>query len=113
MPFVTIDTNVKVNVTDTMLEEVTDIIVKTLHKPENAVTVKINTGVVMAFGGSRKTPGALIEVKSIGYSDKKEVLAQQFLDFAQTYFNAEGQFVGIHFVDMKANDVSHNGVLMG
>ncbi len=113
MPFVTIDTNVKTTVTDAMLKEVTDMIVKTLNKPESAVTVKINTGMDITFGGSRKNLGALIEVKSIGYGDKKADLAKQLLDFAQMHFNAEGPLVGIHFVDMPANAVSHNGKLMG
>ena len=50
---------------------------------------------------------------SIGYGDKKPELAKQLTDFAVRHFKARGLFVGIHFVDMPAANVSHDGMLMG
>ena len=92
MPFITIDTNARTEVTAEMLDELSEIAVRVLNKPKNYVTVKIN---------------------SIGFGDKKAELARQLKDFAVRRFGAEGLFVGIHFADMPAANVSHDGKLMG
>lgn len=113
MPFITIDTNADINVTPQLLDELSNIAVTVLNKPKNYVTVKINAGKAMLFGGSAENIGALAEFKSIGFGDKKPELAKQLTDFAVRHFKAQGLFVGIHFVDMPAGNVSHDGMLMG
>jgi len=113
MPYVTIDTNADIKVTPQMLDELSNIAVTVLNKPKNYVTVKINSGKTMLFGDSFDNIGALIEFKSIGYGDKKPVLAGRLTDFAKKHFKAQGLFVGIHFADMPATNVSHDGNLMG
>ena len=96
-----------------MLEEASGLVASTLNKPENYVIVKINAGKAMACGGHAHRLGALIEMKSVGYGDKKAELAKKLTDFAVKYFKAEGPLVGIHFVDMPPANVAHNGRLMG
>jgi len=113
MPFITIDTNANVDVTSQLLDELSNIAVTVLNKPKNYVTVKINSGKAMLFGDSSENIGALVEFKSIGYGDKKPELAKQLTDFAVRHFKARGLFVGIHFVDMPAANVSHDGMLIG
>lgn len=113
MPFITMDTNADVTVTPEMLDELSNIAVTVLNKPKNYVTVKINSGKNMLFGGDIKNIGALAEFKSIGFGDKKAELAKQLTDFAIRRFQAQGPFVGIHFVDMPAGNVTHDGKLMG
>ena len=107
MPFITIDTNARTEVTAEMLDELSEIAVRVLNKPKNYVTVKI------LFGDTTENIGALVEFKSIGFGDKKAELARQLKDFAVRRFGAEGLFVGIHFADMPAANVSHDGKLMG
>lgn len=113
MPFITIDTNAEVKVTPDMLNELGAMAAEVLSKPRDYVTVKINSGKQMMFGPSMGNIGALVEFKSIGYGDKKPVLAEKIKEFAVTRFNAEGLYVGIHFVDMPAANASHDGKLMG
>ncbi len=113
MPFITIDTNARTEVTAEMLDELSEIAVRVLNKPKNYVTVKINSGVAILFGDTTENIGALVEFKSIGFGDKKAELARQLKDFAVRRFGAEGLFVGIHFADMPAANVSHDGKLMG
>lgn len=113
MPFLTIDTNAEITVTPAMLDELSELAVNILKKPKKYVTVKINSGKIMLFGDSMENIGALVEIKSIGYGDTKPELAEQIKNFAVRNFNAEGLYVGIHFVDMPAANVSHDGKLMG
>lgn len=113
MPFITIDTNARTEVTAEMLDELSEIAVRVLNKPKNYVTVKINSGRQFCLGIRRKNSGQLVEFKSIGFGDKKAELARQLKDFAVRRFGAEGLFVGIHFADMPAANVSHDGKLMG
>lgn len=113
MPFITVDTNADVKITPDMLNELGALAAETLGKPRDYVTVKINSGMTMMFGPSMGNIGALVEFKSIGYGDKKPVLAEKIKEFAAKRFNAQGLFVGIHFVDMPAANVSHDGKLMG
>ena len=82
MPFITIDTNARTEVTAEMLDELSEIAVRVLNKPKNYVTVKINSGVAILFGGTTENIGALVEFKSIGFGDKKAELARQLKDFA-------------------------------
>lgn len=57
MPFITIDTNARTEVTAEMLDELSEIAVRVLNKPKNYVTVKINIGAAILFGIRRKTSG--------------------------------------------------------
>ncbi len=111
MPYLTIDTNAKIKVSAEILEDAVSLVSETLGKPKNYVIVKINTDKDLIAGETIENIGALIEMKSIGFGDKKALLAQKLTDFAVQRFGAEGRYVGIHFLDMPANDVAHNGML--
>lgn len=112
MPFITIDTNSRIPANVEMLAEVMEKAAKILNKPEDAFVIKINTGKLLLCGPDKKTTGALIEVKSIGFNGKIPELASALTQFAVKHFNAAPKFVGIHFVDMPATNVSHNGQTM-
>lgn len=114
MPYLTIETNAATPVTPVILSEASHLIATVLNKPEGYVIVRIESGKTMIFGGETSKIGALIEMESIGYpSGKKAELAQALTDLAVKYFNAEPMLVGIHFADMKTDEVSHGGRLMG
>ena len=113
MPFIVVNTNADVKVSEDMLNDFSDVAVKVLGKQKNYVSVLINTKQNMLFGDSLQNIGALIEFKSIGLGDKREVLAEKLKNLAMDYFDAQGLFVGIEFVDMSAQNVSHDGKLMG
>ena len=89
MPFITIDTNARTEVTAEMLDELSEIAVRVLNKPKNYVTVKINSGAAILFGDTTENIGALVEFKSIGFGDKKAELARQLKDFAVRRFGAK------------------------
>ncbi len=114
MPYLTIETNASTPVTAEMLEEAAALVATTLGKPVSYVITRIESAKPMSFGGKADNPGALIEMESIGYpSGKKAELAQKLTDFSVRHFHAEPMFVGIHFADMKPDEVSHGGNLMG
>ena len=113
MPYLTIDTNADVAVTDAMLSEASSLVASTLGKPISYVVVKIDSSRPMAFGGRAETPGALIEMRSIGYGNKKSELAEKLTAFAGNHFNADAANVAIHFIDMPADSAAQGGHLFG
>ena len=113
MPFIIVNTNADVKVSEDMLNDFSDVAAHVLGKQKNYISVMINTKQKMLFGDSLQNVGALIEFKSIGFGNKRPVLAEKLKKLAMDYFGAQGLFVGIEFVDMKPCDVSHDGKLMG
>ncbi len=112
MPFIVINTNADVKVSEEMLNDFSNLAVEVLGKQKNYISVMINTKQKILFGDSLQNIGALIEFKSIGFGDKRLVLAEKIKELAIRYFDAQGLFVGIEFVDMSAQNVSHDGKLM-
>lgn len=94
-----------------MLEDAVSLVAETLGKPKSYVIVQINTGKDLIAGEAVENVGALIEMKSVGFGNKKAALAQKLTDFAVQRLGVEGRYVGIHFLDMPANDVAQNGML--
>ncbi len=113
MPFIIVNTNAEIQVSENMLNDFSNLAADVLGKQKNYISVLINTKQKMLFGDSLQNVGALIEFKSIGFGDKRPVLAEKLKKLAMDYFGAQGLFVGIEFVDMKPCDVSHDGKLMG
>ncbi len=113
MPYITIDTNAKIKVQPEMLENLTDLVAVTLGKPKKYIISKINTGKDMMFGDDMSNIGALIEMKSIGFGGKEDILAQKLTDFAKDNFRADQEYVGIQLQDMPAHNVACGGKLLG
>lgn len=113
MPFIIVNTNADVEVSQNMLDDFSNLAVEVLGKQKNFISVMINPKQKMLFGESLQNIGALVEFKSIGFGDKRPLLAAKIKELAVKHFNAQGLFVGIEFVDMSAQNVSHDGKLMG
>ncbi len=111
MPFITISTNTE-NKNDNLCAEVAHLVAENLGKPIDYVVARICCGQDMAFGGTNKNKGALIEIKSVGFSDKA-LLARKLTDVVVQHLKVEARFVNIEFVNLKAEDVSVNGGLLG
>ena len=112
MPYITIDTNSDKAAAKEMLTEAVNLVAGILNKPKEFVIVKINNNKIMSAGEDPAKICALIEVKSIGYGGKIQDLARELTNFAIRHFGAEGKLVGMHFADMPATNVAHDGRTM-
>lgn len=113
MPYLTIDTNANTEISAEILDKAADLISDVLGKPKEYIVVKINANVPMIFGGNTDNVGALVEMKSIGFGNKKADLAQRLTEFAEKYLKANGRYVCIHFLNMDFSDAAQNGRLFG
>lgn len=113
MPFLTIHTNAKINDTALLTEEMAKIVAQELGKPLNYVVVALDSNPAMAFNGSEKNLGALLEMKSIGFGNKKAALAEVLTTFMLVNSDVEVQLVNIEFVDLSAENVAIGGSLLG
>ncbi len=112
MPFLTIHTNCKPQNADMFLQDSAQFVASELHKPISYVIVTFDYQPQMIFGGDKEIKSALVEMKSIGFADKKS-LAQKLTDFLAKELDAEEDFINIHFIDMPAKDLSIGGNLLG
>ena len=111
MPFVTVKTNGfshDVNVSEKLANAVADV----LGKPVSYVCAEVKYSDNLAFGGSKQTKGAWIELASIGFRNKQAVV-DVLTDFAVENFGAEREFICIALNDLSASDVAHGGHLFG
>ena len=111
MPFVTLRTNGfsnDVNVSEKLANAVADV----LGKPVSYVCAEVKYSENLAFGGSKQTKGAWIDVASIGFRNKSSVV-EVLTDFAVENFDVEREFVCIALTDLSASDVAHGGHLFG
>ncbi len=112
MPFLTIHTNCKVQNSEMFLQDAAQFVASELHKPISFVIVTLDYQPQMIFGGDKEIKSALVEMKSIGFADKKS-LAKKLTDFLAKEIDAKERFVNIYFIDMPAQDLSINGSLLG
>lgn len=111
MPFLTIYSNGAGNDAD-LLADAAALVAEKLGKPLRYVVVNLQMNPAMAFDGSPQNKGALIEMKSIGFGNKHP-LVEALTDFAIERLKVNRELVNIQFVDMPANTVAINGVLLG
>ena len=111
MPFLTIYSN-GVCANPNFAADAAQEVAKELGKPIQYVVVNVVMNPAMAFNGSAKNKGALIEMKSIGFRDKT-ALCKILTDLAVADLNVEREYVNIQFVDMPANTVAVGGALLG
>lgn len=111
MPFLTIYSN-GVCTNPNFAADAANVVAKELGKPIQYVVVNVVMNPAMAFNGSAKNKGALIEMKSIGFRDKM-ALCKILTDLAVAELNVEKEYVNIQFVDMPANTVAVGSSLLG
>ena len=112
MPFLTIHSNCKPQNIELFLQDAAQFVASELHKPISYVIVTFDYQPQMIFGGDKEIKSALVEMKSIGFADKKS-LAQNLNDFLAKELDAEADFINIHFIDMSVKDLSIGGNLLG
>lgn len=112
MPFLTIHSNCKPQNVELFLQDAAQFVATELQKPLSYVIVTFDYQPQMIFGGDKEIKSALVEIKSIGFADKK-YLAHHLTDFLAKELNAETDFINIHFIDMPAQDLSIGGRLLG
>ena len=110
MPFLTIYTNSDV-IDANITVEAANLVAKQLSKPIRYVVVNIINNKNMIFDGGDKK-GALIEMKSIGFANKRE-LAELLTDFIEDKLQVERGLINLEFVDMPSATVSIGGSLLG
>ncbi len=74
MPFLTVYTNAEIKDGKKLAEKVSELAADILGKPISYVVVNIMQNSNMAFGGSSANKGALIELVSIGLSNKDKLV---------------------------------------
>ena len=111
MPFLKIRTNGFSN-DHRLVEKAAGLVADALGKPVSYVAAEISYNENMAFGGSKQTKGAWVELASIGFRNKQAVV-DALTDFAVENLGAERKFVCIWLTDLPAADVAHGGNLFG
>lgn len=112
MPFLVIHSNAEPTSPSIFLEEASRMIAQELRKPINYVIVSLDYNPQMAFAGTCHSKGALVEMKSVGFGDKKD-LAMKLTDFLVSHLDVQKDLVNIEFVDMPASGLSIGGNLLG
>ncbi len=112
MPFLTVHTNAVAEDKEKFVQNAADFVATELRKPINYVIVTLNDGENMIFGGRKDVKSALVEMKSVGFTNKA-MLAQKLTNFLSEALGLDKEFVNIHFIDMPASDLSIGGNLLG
>lgn len=102
MPYLTVYTNVELQDGTALAEEMSALTAQILHKPESYVVTNIVHNANMAFGGSHKNKGALVELKSIGLGDKDKYVADLTALLAQRLGIANTQYIAMALIDAPA-----------
>lgn len=111
MPFITIRTNAT-NKDAYLADDVAKAVAEILHKPLVYVVVDVSDNIKMSFDGSLENKGALIEAKSVGFTDKV-ALAKKLTDMVVERLDVEKRLVNIEFMNLATSDVAIAGTLLG
>ena len=111
MPFVTVKTNGFSNDVN-VVEKLANVVANALGKPVSYVCAEVKYNENLAFGGSRQSKGAWIELASIGFRNRQAAV-DALTDFAVENFGAERSLVCIALRDLTMSDVAHGGCLFG
>lgn len=115
MPFLIVHTNAKLkdNNPEQFVEDAANLVAQELHKPISYVVASYDYNAAMSFGGSAQKYGALVEIKSIGFGDKRG-LSKILTEFL--YDRLEGldvSSVNIELIDIPASGLAIGGNLLG
>ncbi|MBE6452582.1 MAG: hypothetical protein E7012_03740 [Alphaproteobacteria bacterium] len=111
MPFLTVYSNTEIK-DEKIVQDAAELVAKQLGKPIRYVVVNVINNENMAFEGSVKNKGALVEMQSIGFGDK-DVLVKSLTDLLVERLQVERGLVNIHLTDMPASTVAIGGNLLG
>lgn len=113
MPYLTVYTNVKSENGENLAEETSALVANILRKPESYVVTNIIYNPNMAFGGSSKNKGALVELKSIGLGNKDKFVSE-LTDMLAHHLNITNkQYIAIALIDAPASYTACNGQTFG
>ena len=99
MPYLTIQTNIKVdpNTTTDLLGKISTSLAQMLGKPESYVMISLHTDVAMMFAGTT-APLAYLELKSLGLAEEQTaVFSQQICKLMEETLGIEKTRVYIEF----------------
>ena len=113
MPFLTVYTNVELDNKAELAEKSAELIADVLHKPINYVVTNIIINSAMSFGGKSTQKGALVELLSIGFSNK-DLLVSRLTDFLAEELNITSKSnINISLIDADSSKVASNGQTFG
>ena len=113
MPFLTIHTNAKIKNKAEFIEDAVDLVAKVLGKPKTYICVLLDENQDMSIGGNPENKGALIEMKSIGFSGKEAELVKALTLLMVDLSDAEAPYVNIELINMPASMVAKGGNWFG
>lgn len=102
MPYLTVYTNVETKDTATIAEQAAELTASILHKPIAYVVTNVVYNSAIAFGGSTKNKGALVELKSIGLGDKDKFVTEITSFLAEKLQIADTQNIAVALTDSPA-----------
>uniref|UniRef100_A0A0N5AJ47 L-dopachrome isomerase n=1 Tax=Syphacia muris TaxID=451379 RepID=A0A0N5AJ47_9BILA len=111
MPVFTINTNLPADkIPAGFLEKTSKIIASSLGKPESYVSVVVNAGLLMTFGGS-SNPCAVCSLESIGGvgGGRNNSHAAKLYPHLQQSLGLSGSRIYIHFVNIDASSMAYDG----
>lgn len=109
MPYLTIYTNSKPEDDVALAEETSSLTASLLSKPESYVVTNVIYNPAMAFGGSCKNKGALVELKSIGLGNKDKFVAEMTAFLAQKLQINQPRYIAMALTDAPAAYTACNG----
>nr|AAB60943.1 macrophage migration inhibitory factor [Brugia malayi]AAC82502.1 macrophage migration inhibitory factor [Brugia malayi] len=115
MPYFTIDTNIPQNsISSAFLKKASNVVAKALGKPESYVSIHVNGGQAMVFGGS-EDPCAVCVLKSIGCVGPKvnNSHAEKLYKLLADELKIPKNRCYIEFVDIEASSMAFNGSTLG
>ncbi len=99
MPYLSIQTNIKVD-TSSLIKELSSFIAKELAKPEKYVMVSLEEK-KMTFGGSEE-PCAFVDLRSIGLSESETIrLSKAICEFLEKRLRLSPDRIYINFTNAK------------
>jgi phenylpyruvate tautomerase len=108
MPYLRLETNVGIQNEEKFLKDLSNLIAKSLNKPERYVMVSVETK-KMIFDG-KADPCAVLELKSIGFpKDKAEKLSGELCDFVEKNTGVRKERIYLNFVDFDGSMWGWNG----
>ncbi len=113
MPFLTVYTNTEIDNPTDVAEKSAKLIADVLHKPINYVVTNVIINKVMSFGGTSKAKGALVELLSIGFTNK-DLLVEELTKFLSEELQIDNKAnINISLIDADASKVATGGRTFG